>query len=78
MEPIRIVCDIVTIIFMEDISSLYAPSTPNAEVSKVSLMLHTLMLITLIQTKQTITTCIMNLSFTIVHASELNDEYVNI
>ena len=78
MEPIRIVCDIVTIIFMEDISSLFAPSTPNAEVSKVSLMLHTLMLITLIQTQQTVTTCIMNLSFTNVHASELHDGYVNI
>ena len=37
---------------MEDISSLFAPSPHNAEVSEVSLMLYTL--ITLIQTQQTI------------------------
>ena len=52
MEPIKNVCDIVTIIFMEDISSLFARSTHNTEVSEVSLMLYTL--ITLIQTQQTI------------------------
>ena len=52
MEPIKNVCDMVTIIFMEDISSLFAPSPHNAEVSEVSLMLYTL--ITLIQTQQTI------------------------